>query len=122
MASLIPTLVAVVVLVVAVVAVIGGAEAQGDSSSCMNGVSRLTECAPFVVPGNNSVPSTECCSALGGVDRDCFCNTLRIAYQLPFQCQLPSFNCPPESNWIAWPGLIISIDQAKELPFESLKQ
>ncbi|KAK4280389.1 hypothetical protein QN277_012018 [Acacia crassicarpa] len=92
MASLIRTVVAAVVLVSAV---IGGAEAQEDTSSCTNGVSRLTACEPFVVPGNNSAPSTECCSALGGVNHDCFCNSLRMAYQLPSQCQLPSFNCPP---------------------------
>ncbi|XP_028806266.1 protein MEN-8-like [Neltuma alba] len=90
---------AVAVAVLMVAAVIGGAEAQADSR-CANGVSRLTVCAPFVVAGNNSAPSSECCSALGEVDRDCLCNTLRVAYQLPSQCQLPSFNCPSSGSKI----------------------
>ncbi|XP_054804013.1 protein MEN-8 [Prosopis cineraria] len=86
---------AVVVMAVALMAAVAieKAEAQSDGN-CANGVSRLTVCAPFVVPGNNSAPSAECCSALGEVDRDCLCNTLRVAYQLPSQCHLPSFNCP----------------------------
>ncbi|XP_061374518.1 protein 108-like [Gastrolobium bilobum] len=59
-------------------------------STCSNQLSNLNVCAPFVVPGApNTNPSVGCCNALEAVDRDCLCSTIRIAFQLPNQCQLP---------------------------------
>nr|UZQ19738.1 stamen-specific protein FIL1 [Gleditsia microphylla] len=69
--------------------------AEAQSSSCTNGLSNLNVCAPFVVPDNNTPPSSDCCNALEAVDHDCLCNTLRIAARLPSQCQLSSLNCDP---------------------------
>ncbi|WP_375792699.1 hypothetical protein [Yersinia pestis] len=69
-----------------------GGEAQSDS--CTSELSNLNVCAPFVVPGaNDTTPSSECCGALEAVNRDCLCNTLRIAARLPTQCQLNSLTC-----------------------------
>ncbi|XP_027357280.1 protein MEN-8-like [Abrus precatorius] len=68
--------------------------AMAQMSTCSNQLSNLNVCAPFVVPGQlNTNPSASCCNALQRVDRDCLCNTLRIASQLPSQCQIPSFGC-----------------------------
>lgn len=69
----------------------GGAQ---NSDGCSNQLNNLNACAPFVVPGApNTNPSPDCCGALQAVNHDCLCNTLRIASQLPSQCQLPSPRC-----------------------------
>ncbi|KAE9621022.1 hypothetical protein Lal_00019417 [Lupinus albus] len=62
-------------------------------NGCTNQLSNLNVCAPFVVPGAVATPSAGCCEALQAVNSDCLCNTLRIASQLPSQCQLPSLAC-----------------------------
>ncbi|KAJ1433750.1 Bifunctional inhibitor/plant lipid transfer protein/seed storage helical domain [Sesbania bispinosa] len=63
-------------------------------STCSNQLSNLNVCAPFVVPGASITnPSAGCCDALQAVDHDCLCNTLRIASQLPSQCDQPPFAC-----------------------------
>ncbi|KAK7364301.1 hypothetical protein VNO80_12854 [Phaseolus coccineus] len=68
--------------------------ARAQSSACTNELSNLNVCAPFVVPGaSNTKPSATCCNALQAMDRDCLCNTLRIASQLPSQCQIQSLTC-----------------------------
>lgn len=63
--------------------------APTNSQTCPNQLGNLNVCAPFVVPGSTDVtPSSDCCLALQGVDHDCLCNTIRIASQLPSQCNL----------------------------------
>ncbi|PON50836.1 FHY3/FAR1 family [Parasponia andersonii] len=79
-----------VVLVIAVVVMAQTAEAQ----VCSSQLSNLNVCAPFVVPGSaNPQPSSNCCSALGAVNHDCLCNTLRIASRLPALCNIPALAC-----------------------------
>ncbi|KAI7731940.1 hypothetical protein M8C21_008952 [Ambrosia artemisiifolia] len=64
--------------------------ARTHGQACPNQLGNLNVCTPFVVPGStNVVPSSECCSALQSVDRDCLCNTIRIATSLPTQCNFP---------------------------------
>ncbi|KAH1206992.1 Stamen-specific protein FIL1 [Glycine max] len=70
--------------------------AMTQSSTCSSQLSDLNVCAPFVVPGVNTNPNATCCNALQAVDRDCLCNTIRIASQLASQCQIPSLSC---GNW-----------------------
>ena len=67
------------------------AEAQGGS--CVADLSRLNVCAPFVVPGSNSKPNSDCCSAIQAMENSCLCDTLRIAAQIPTQCNLPPLSC-----------------------------
>ncbi|KHN31527.1 Stamen-specific protein FIL1 [Glycine soja] len=67
--------------------------AMTQSSTCSSQLSDLNVCAPFVVPGVNTNPNATCCNALQAVDRDCLCNTIRIASQLASQCQIPSLGC-----------------------------
>ncbi|XP_061996171.1 protein 108-like [Rosa rugosa] len=67
------------------------AEAQG--SSCAAVLTNLNVCAPFVVPGSNDKPSSDCCNAVQAVETSCICNTLRMAAQLPSQCNLPPLSC-----------------------------
>ncbi|MED6159055.1 hypothetical protein PIB30_038837 [Stylosanthes scabra] len=63
-------------------------------SSCTNELSNLNVCAPFVVPGaSNTNPNSACCNALGSVDTDCLCNTIRIGSQLRSKCNLPTLGC-----------------------------
>ncbi|KAG6657097.1 stamen-specific protein FIL1-like [Carya illinoinensis] len=63
-------------------------------TSCSAELSNLNVCAPYVVPGAaNVVPSSDCCSALQSVQHDCLCSTLRIASQLPAQCNVPAVSC-----------------------------
>ncbi|CAJ1952670.1 unnamed protein product [Sphenostylis stenocarpa] len=85
------------VLVCAVLVVLVVADlslmARAQSNACTNELSNLNVCAPFVVPGAATKPSAPCCNALQAVDRQCLCNTLRIASQLPSQCQLQSLAC-----------------------------
>ncbi|XP_061359887.1 protein MEN-8-like [Gastrolobium bilobum] len=84
----------VTMLVLLVVALGTEMELGEAQSSCSNQLSNLNVCAPFVVPGApNTNPSAECCGALGALNHDCLCNTLRIAAQLPSECQLPSLRC-----------------------------
>ena len=62
--------------------------------SCTNQLTNLNVCAPFVVPGATETnPSSDYCGAIRSVQHDCHCSTLRIAYQLPSQCNLPPLNC-----------------------------
>ncbi|KAH9677969.1 AAI domain-containing protein [Citrus sinensis] len=66
------------------------------SQSCTSELTNLNSCAPYVVPGvATTTPSSDCCAALQSVDRDCFCNTVRIAARLPSQCNLPPLSCTP---------------------------
>ncbi|KAL8148245.1 stamen-specific protein FIL1-like [Apium graveolens] len=84
------------VLVVAMIAVllqISDHQVQAQGANCSGTLSSLTTCAPFVVPGANSEPSSDCCAALQTVDHDCYCNTLRIAAQIPTHCNLPPLTC-----------------------------
>ncbi|KAL2334639.1 hypothetical protein Fmac_015852 [Flemingia macrophylla] len=83
-----------IVLLLLVVAHDGTQMAMAQSSTCTNELSNLNVCAPFVVPGAaNTNPSATCCNALHSVDRECLCNTIRVASQLPTQCQLPPLAC-----------------------------
>lgn len=68
-------------------------EAQQVQSTCSSSLSTLNVCAPYVVPGASSNPSSECCGALQAVTHDCLCSTLRIASRIPVQCNLPPLNC-----------------------------
>ncbi|XP_011101182.1 stamen-specific protein FIL1 [Sesamum indicum] len=69
--------------------------AQFQAQTCSSSLSSLNVCAPFAVPGSSSstTPSPECCGALQAIDHDCMCSTLRIASQIPTQCNLPPLNC-----------------------------
>ncbi|PIN11929.1 hypothetical protein CDL12_15472 [Handroanthus impetiginosus] len=69
---------------------------KSDAQSCSSTLSSLNICAPSVVPGASTTPSSDCCAALQSVDRDCMCNTLRIASQIPTKCNLPPLNCGEE--------------------------
>ncbi|KAL5546885.1 hypothetical protein UlMin_006572 [Ulmus minor] len=70
---------ALLVLGIALIVMVQSSETQ----VCLTQLNNLNVCGQFVVPGSNSQPSTECCSALRSVDRDCFCNTLRITSRFP---------------------------------------
>ncbi|KAF1884662.1 hypothetical protein Lal_00028546 [Lupinus albus] len=70
-----------------------GFEMAMAQNICTSQLSNLNVCAPFVVPGALGAPSAGCCDALQAINRDCLCNTLRIASQLPSQCQLPPLGC-----------------------------
>ncbi|KAJ0466196.1 putative bifunctional inhibitor/plant lipid transfer protein/seed storage helical [Helianthus annuus] len=75
-----------VILVLLIVALV----ARTHGQTCPNQLGTLNVCAPFVVPGStDATPSSECCLALQSVDRDCLCNTVRIATTLPTQCNFP---------------------------------
>lgn len=78
----------VILLVVALVL----SQAQAQPQSCSTQLSNLNGCAPFVLPGASN-PSPECCGALGAVQQDCLCSTLRIASTLPSLCHLPPLSC-----------------------------
>ncbi|KAK8475298.1 hypothetical protein V6N13_070322 [Hibiscus sabdariffa] len=65
-----------------------------DAQSCPTELTSLNVSAPFVVPGAAvSNPSLDCCNALQSVHHDCLCSTLRIASQLPSQCNIPPLTC-----------------------------
>ncbi|KAJ9164155.1 hypothetical protein P3X46_023762 [Hevea brasiliensis] len=68
----------------------------GESQGCSSQLNTLNVCAPFVLPGSQNNPSSDCCNALQSVNNDCLCNTLAIAARLPSQCHLPPLNC---ANW-----------------------
>ncbi|PKA52771.1 Protein MEN-8 [Apostasia shenzhenica] len=73
-----------------------GRQAAAQTANCSAGLSDLTVCAPFVVPGaagGPPIPSAQCCSALKGVNRECLCNTLDIISKLPSTCSLPAVSC-----------------------------
>ncbi|XP_004496598.1 stamen-specific protein FIL1 [Cicer arietinum] len=93
MAGLVSMKCQVAMLLILVIALGSKMETSEAQSSCPVQLSNLNVCAPFVVPGTNADPSADCCSALKATNRDCLCNTLRIASQLTSQCQLPSFGC-----------------------------
>ncbi|XP_057950574.1 protein MEN-8-like [Malania oleifera] len=85
---------AAVLLLLVTVLVARTAVVQAQLQACANELTALNVCAPFVVPGApNTVPSAECCGALQGVERDCICNTLRIASRLPSACNLQPVSC-----------------------------
>lgn len=65
---------------------------QSQLQSCSTQLGNLNGCAPFVLPGATN-PSPECCGALGAVQQDCLCSTLRIASTLPSLCHLPPLSC-----------------------------
>lgn len=67
-------------------------QAQAQPQGCSTQLSNLNSCAPFVLPGAPN-PSPECCGALGAVQQDCLCSTLRIASTLPSLCHLPTLSC-----------------------------
>ncbi|KAI3471108.1 hypothetical protein Pfo_027771, partial [Paulownia fortunei] len=68
---------------------------QSQAQTCAATLASLNVCAPFVVPGVGTNPSSDCCGALQAVDHDCLCNTLRIASRIPAQCNLPPLSCAP---------------------------
>ncbi|KAL1319319.1 hypothetical protein HN51_071615 [Arachis hypogaea] len=77
-----------------VVATGGMAKAQSQRGTCSNELSNLNVCAPFVVPGSsNTNPNAGCCNALGSVDTECLCSTIRIGSQLRSKCNLPTLGC-----------------------------
>lgn len=83
---------ALLFLVVAVGVAVQAQTAQAQS--CTSELNNLNVCAPYVVPGaTNTMPNADCCGALRGVHHDCLCSTLRIASQLPSQCNLPPLTC-----------------------------
>ncbi|XP_041008044.1 stamen-specific protein FIL1 [Juglans microcarpa x Juglans regia] len=89
----IKSLVSQVAVLMLVVLAVQTQTAQAQMS-CPAELSNLNVCAPYVVPGAaNVVPSSECCSALQSVQHDCLCSTLRIASQLPAQCNVPAVSC-----------------------------
>ncbi|KAK8537115.1 hypothetical protein V6N13_042065 [Hibiscus sabdariffa] len=62
--------------------------------SCTSQLISLNVCGPYVVPGTiETHPSPQCCGALQSVQHDCLCSTLRMASQLPSQCNLPPLYC-----------------------------
>ncbi|XP_057423531.1 protein 108-like [Lotus japonicus] len=84
----------VAVLLLLVVVLGTKTEMSEAQNSCTNQLTNLNVCAPFVVPGaSNTKPSADCCGALSAVNHECLCSTLRIASQLPSQCQLPPLAC-----------------------------
>ncbi|XP_015877997.3 protein MEN-8 [Ziziphus jujuba] len=80
-------------LLLLLVALMVQTQSGAQRRSCSSELSNLNVCAPFVVPGNNGNPSSECCGALQSVEHDCLCSTLRIASQLPSRCNIPSASC-----------------------------
>ena len=58
------------ILLLLVVVAHGTQIAMAQSSTCTTQLSELNVCAPFVVPGVNTNPSSRCCNALQAVDRD----------------------------------------------------
>ncbi|KAK9103401.1 hypothetical protein Sjap_020655 [Stephania japonica] len=66
---------------------------ESQQNNCSTELSTLTTCAPFVIPGQPTTPSSDCCAALQTVDHDCICNTLRVAARIPTACSLPPLNC-----------------------------
>ncbi|XP_026377785.1 protein 108-like [Papaver somniferum] len=83
-----------------------GAEIKSvRSQSCLQDITNLNVCAPFVLPGQGvALPTAECCGALQRVDQNCICNTLRIAARIPRACNLPALTCgdAPEKDgkWV----------------------
>ncbi|KAM3324233.1 protein like [Capsicum chacoense] len=63
-----------------------------QSQTCTPSLTSLNVCAPFVVPGAPSA-SAECCTALQSINHGCMCDTMRIAAQIPAQCNLPPLSC-----------------------------
>lgn len=80
-------------LLLLLIALVVQTQSNAQRQSCSSELSTLNVCAPFVVPGNNGNPSSECCGALQAVEHDCLCSTLRIASQLPTRCNIPSTSC-----------------------------
>ncbi|KAE8664013.1 hypothetical protein F3Y22_tig00112857pilonHSYRG00142 [Hibiscus syriacus] len=79
------------VLVVLLSVIVATGKAQ---MSCTTQLLGLNLCGPFVVPGAiGTGPSPQCCGALQSVQHDCLCSTLRLALQLPSQCNLPPLYC-----------------------------
>ncbi|KAE8704672.1 hypothetical protein F3Y22_tig00110447pilonHSYRG00007 [Hibiscus syriacus] len=79
------------VLVVLLPVIVATGKAQ---MSCTTQLLGLNLCRPFVVPGAiETDPSPQCCGALQSVQHDCLCSTLRLALQLPSQCNLPPLYC-----------------------------
>ncbi|KAF4371790.1 hypothetical protein CsatB_002955 [Cannabis sativa] len=83
----------IVVFVMAVVVVIM-MDHTAQAQVCSTQLGNLNVCAPFVVPGASVPhPTSECCVALGALNHDCICNTMRIASQLPSLCNIPAVPC-----------------------------
>ncbi|KAL3652374.1 Guanine nucleotide-binding protein alpha-3 subunit [Castilleja foliolosa] len=61
--------------------------------TCTTSLNSLNVCAPFVVPGASTNPSSDCCGALQAVDHECLCSTMRVAARIPAQCNLPPLTC-----------------------------
>ncbi|CAA6663359.1 unnamed protein product [Spirodela intermedia] len=62
------------------------------AGNCTDDITSLAACAPFVLPGA-SAPNSQCCSALGSVERSCLCSTLNILTSLPSSCSLSPVRC-----------------------------
>lgn len=84
-----------VVVMIALLLQISDHQVQAQGANCSDTLSDLNVCAPFVMMtgATNVNPSADCCAALQSADQDCFCNTLRIASQIPNQCNLPPLSC-----------------------------
>ncbi|CAN4116288.1 unnamed protein product [Withania somnifera] len=65
---------------------------ESQPLTCPSALTNLNVCAPFVLPGSPSA-SAECCNALQSINHDCMCETMRIAAQIPSQCNLPPLSC-----------------------------
>nr|Q38737.1 RecName: Full=Stamen-specific protein FIL1; Flags: Precursor [Antirrhinum majus]CAA40553.1 FIL1 [Antirrhinum majus] len=72
---------------------------QSEAQTCSASLANLNACAPFVVLGAATTPSSDCCTALQSVDHECLCNTLRIASRVPAQCNLPPLSCGGKLSW-----------------------
>ncbi|KAK1361045.1 Stamen-specific protein FIL1 [Heracleum sosnowskyi] len=83
-----------VVVMIAVLLQISDHQVQAQGAICSGTISDLNVCASFVGPGaTNTNPSADCCATVQSIDHDCYCNTLRIASQIPTQCNLPPLSC-----------------------------
>ncbi|KAK1262028.1 Protein M7 [Acorus gramineus] len=88
---------ALVIVMVGLIMMAHGPKAQAQApagQNCTVQLTDLTTCAPFVVPGASTPsPTSQCCTALKGIDTGCLCNTLHMVAQLPASCSLPAVPC-----------------------------
>nr|Q40227.2 RecName: Full=Protein LIM3; Flags: Precursor [Lilium longiflorum] len=65
----------------------------GLAQNCSAAIGGLMSCGPYVLPGNQLTPSTQCCSAIQAVNHGCLCETINIISSLPGHCSLPPVSC-----------------------------
>ncbi|XP_015087431.1 protein 108 [Solanum pennellii] len=86
------SVVSLLLLILLVIVLQSGVIECQPQQSCTASLTGLNVCAPFLVPGSPTA-STECCNAVQSINHDCMCNTMRIAAQIPAQCNLPPLSC-----------------------------